>query len=256
MSLDITAFVTGGSQGIGREIAVTMAEEGANVAVAARSDGIYETADMIGGDQALPVEMDVTDEESVQTAIESAVDHFGELDCLVNNAGIAGPTKPVEEITRDEWEHTQDVNVTGMFLATKHAVPHLRESSQGSVINISSNSGKRPLLNRTPYTASKMAVIGFTRTLAFELGEDDITANSICPGPVRGPRLDRVIQNQADQAGLSFEEAKQERFLSDMALDELVEEKDIADMTVYLASEKGRHITAQDINVGGGIIWY
>jgi NAD(P)-dependent dehydrogenase (short-subunit alcohol dehydrogenase family) len=252
-----TAFVTGASQGIGREIAITLAAKGANVALAARSDGIHETAEIIDDEDAtLAIETDVTDERSVEAAIDRTVDEFGGLDCLVNNAGIAGPTKPIEEVTREEWEHTQDVNVTGMFLTTKHAVEHLRASDQGRVVNLSSISGKRPLVERTPYTASKMAVIGITRTLAHELGDDAVTVNAICPGPVRGPRLDSVIQNQADSAGISFERAKNERFVDDMALNELVEAEDIADLVAYLSSESGKHITGQDINVSGGVVWY
>lgn len=111
-------------------------------------------------------------------------------------------------------------------------------------------------MNRTPYTASKIAVTGLTRTLAFELGDGNVTVNAICPGPVKGPRLEDVIQNQADEAGISYEEAKRERFLDSMAIDELVEEEDVAKKVAYLASEDGEHITGQDINVSGGIVWY
>jgi NAD(P)-dependent dehydrogenase (short-subunit alcohol dehydrogenase family) len=253
----ITAFVTGASQGIGRVIATELAAEGANVALAARGDGIHETESMIDEeDRTLAVETDVTDEDSVEAAIGATVERFGGLDCLVNNAGIAGPTKPVEEITVEEWQHTMDVNVLGPFLCTKHAAPHLRESDRGSVINIGSISGKRPLTDRTPYTASKMAVIGLNRTLAFELGDDDVTVNAICPGATRGDRIERVIQGQADAQGISFEEAKRKVFSEDAALGRLVEPEDVAGMVAYLASERGRRITAQDVNVDGGTVWY
>lgn len=252
-----TAFVTGASQGIGRTIALTLAEEGANVALAARGDGIHETAAAFDDDsRALPVETDVTDDGSVVAAIERTVETFGGLDCLVNNAGIAGPTAPLEEVTVEEWEHTMDVNVTGMFRCVKHAAPHLRASDRGRVVNVSSISGKRPLEGRTPYTTSKMAVIGFTRTLAFELGDDEVTANAICPGATRGPRIDSVIQNQAEQRGISFEAAKREVFTDDTALGRLTDPEDIADMVAYLASERGQHVTAQDINVDAGSVWY
>lgn len=252
-----TAIVTGASQGIGRQIAVELANERANVALAARSDGIFETAELIGAqDRTLPIETDVTDEDSVERTVEEATEEFGGLDLLVNNAGIAGPTAPVEDVTREEWERTMDVNVTGMFLTTKYAVPHLRESESASIVNISSISGKRPLQDRTPYTASKMAVIGLTRTLAFELGEHDITVNAICPGATRGPRIERVIEKQADRLEVSFEEAKQRVFTEDAALGVLTEPEDIAGAVVFLASEHGRHITAQDINVDAGTVWY
>ena len=252
-----TVFVTGASGGIGRAIALAFADRGANVALAARSDGRYETAELIDdSERALPVETDVTDEASVERAIEETVERFGGLDCLVNNAGIAGPTAPIEEVEREEIERTMAVNVTGPFLTTKHAVPHLRESDRASVINVSSISGKRPLANRTPYTASKMAVIGLTRTLAFELGEDGITVNAICPGATKGPRIDRVIEAQAERMGVSYDEAKRTVFTDDTALSRLVEAEDVAAMATFLASEAGRHVTAQDINVDAGTTWY
>lgn len=253
----LTAFVTGASGGIGRMIAIELAGEGANVAIAARSDGIFETADRIESpDHALPVRTDVTDDDSVRQAIQETVDTFGGVDCLVNNVGIAGPTAPIEEVSIEEWEHTMDVNVTGMVRTTQHALPYLRESHQASVVNLGSITGKRPLEHRTPYTASKMAVIGLSRTLAFELGDDDITVNVVCPGATKGDRVDRVIQNQADARGVSFEEAKHQVFTADAALGVLVEPEDIARLITYLASDHGRHITAQDINVDAGTIWY
>lgn len=254
---DLTAFITGASGGIGREIATRFGADGANVAIAARSDGIHDTAEAIGdADRVLAVETDITDDDAVRRAIETTVETFGGLDCLVNNAGIAGPTAPIEEVSIAEWEHTMDVNVTGMVRTTKHAAPYLRESPQGSIINLGSITGKRPLENRTPYTASKMAVIGLTRTLAFEFGDDDVTANVICPGATRGDRIERVIQNQADARGLSYDEAKRRVFTDDAALGVLAEPTDIAELAAYLASEHGRHITAQDINVDAGTIWY
>lgn len=254
---DRTAVVTGASQGIGRRIAVEIAEAGANVALAARSEGIYETADRIDAhDRTLPVETDVTDEASVEGTMATIVEEFGGLDILVNNAGIAGPTAPVEKVTRAEWDRTMAVNVTGMFLMTKHAAQHLKESDRGSVINVSSISGKRPLKDRTPYVASKMAVVGLTRTLAFELGDDAVTVNAICPGATRGPRIERVIEEQADRLDVSFEEAKSRVFTDDAALGVLTEPEDIAAMVAFLASERGRHVTAQDINVDAGTAWY
>jgi len=251
-----TAFVTGASQGIGQSIACTLAEYGANVAIAARSEGIYETAEMIDSvDRALPIQTDVSDEASVQEAISATVDRYGGLDCLVNNAGIAGPTAPIEEISPEEWKRTMRVNVFGMFLTTKYSVAHLRESERPRIVNISSVSGKRPLEKRTPYAASKMAVIGLTRTLAFEL-EDPITVNSICPAPVEGPRLEDVISKLADEQGVSHRTARERLFADKMALEEVVDPEDVAEMVAFLASENGTHITAQDINVDSGTAWY
>lgn len=257
MLTDCTAVVTGASRGIGRQIAVAFADHGANVVLAARSEGIEETADIIDApDRTLPVETDVTDERAVERTVQATVEEFGGLDVVVNNAGIAGPTAPVEEISVTEWQRTMDVNVMGMFLCTKHAVPHLRRSDQASIVNLSSISGKRPLTNRTPYTASKMAVIGLTRTLAAELGEDGITVNAICPGATKGPRIERVIEKQAERLDTSYEAAKRRVFTDEAALGELVDPEDIAEMAVYLASDRARHVTAQDINVDGGTVWY
>lgn len=257
MLSDKVAFVTGASQGIGRQIAITLAESGASVALAARSDGIYETEELIDEpDQTLPVETDVSDEASVESSIEETADEFGGLDCIVNNAGIEGPTAPVEEVTVEEWQQTLNINLMGMFLTVKHGLSHLRDSDRGSIVNISSISGKRPLESRTPYVSSKMGVIGLTRTLAFELGDDEITVNSICPGAVKGDRIISVIEKQAEQMDVSFEEAKQRLITDEQALDVMVDPEDIANTVAYLASEKGSHITAQDINVDCGATWY
>ncbi len=252
-----TVFVTGASQGIGRQIALALANRGANVALAARSDGIEETAARIDTPaRTLTVRTDVTDEESVATSIEETVERFGGLDAVVNNAGIAGPTAPIEEVDREKWDRTMAVNVTGMYLTIKHAVSHLRDSDCASIVNVSSISGKRPLENRTPYTASKMAVIGLTRTLAFELGEDDITVNAVCPGATKGPRIDDVIEKRATQLGVEYEEAKRRLFTGDAALGSLVEPEEIADVVAFLISDRARHITAQDVNVDSGTAWY
>lgn len=122
MHTDRTVIVTGASGGIGREIGLQLLSEGANVVLAARSDGIYETAEDSGaGERALPVETDVTDEQSVRGTVDEAWETFGGIDALVNNAGIAGPTAPVEEVSREEWDRTMAVNVTGQFLLAKHA---------------------------------------------------------------------------------------------------------------------------------------
>lgn len=257
----ITAFVTGASQGIGREISVNLAEKGADVALAARSlENLEETAELAeeeeGAGETLVVRTDVSDEASVEDSIQETVEEFGGLDCLVNNAGIAGPMAPFDRIEADDWDNVQDVNVKGPFLCAKHAADHLRESEQASIINIASVAGKRPYPNRAPYAASKMALIGFTRTLAFELGKENITVNAVCPGAVQGDRINRAIEAQAE-----LEQEDGVRTLNadpdNLALGKLfVEKEDVAEQVAYLASDSARNTTAQDINVGGGVAWY
>lgn len=252
----LTAFITGASGGIGRQIAITMAGYGANVTIAARSEGIYETADRIAGERALPVEMDVTNDSDVDAAIEETVKRFDGLDCLVNNAGIAGPTAPLEDVSATAYRETLAVNLEGPFLCSKLALPYLRKSDRASIINIGSIGGKMPYPNRTPYAASKMGLIGLSRTMAHELGEDDVTVNTVCPGPVEGDRIERVIEKHAEALEMTYEQAKREVLLDELAIEEFVEQTDVAEVAAYLASPAGRHITAQDINVDSGMTWY
>jgi NAD(P)-dependent dehydrogenase (short-subunit alcohol dehydrogenase family) len=251
-----TGLVTGASRGIGQAIAIRMVEEGGNATIAARSDAIYEVAEDLGEENALAVETDVSSESDVRAAIEATVEEFGGLDVVVNNAAIAGPTAPIEDVSTDEWQRTIEVNLTGAFLTIKHAVPHLKESERGTVVNVSSITGKRPLPDRTPYAATKIALIGLTRTLAFELGEYGITVNTICPGTVRTERLRRVFERHAEKMGVAYEEALQELVLDDCAIDEIQEPEEIAGLVAHLVSDDGRHVTAQDINVDSGATWY
>ena len=252
------AIVTGASQGIGQAIALAFAREGARVVLAARSranlEGTAKKVAALAG-TSLVVPTDVTDEGQARALIGRTLAEYGTLDVLVNNSGIAGPTKPVEEVTKEEWEECMGVNVTGMFLCSKYAVPVMKRNRRGCIINVSSISGKRPLPNRTPYTASKMAVIGFTRTLAFELGEYGITVNAICPGATEGPRITDVIENMARVGNISYVEAEK-TFTGPAALKSLVRAEDHAALCVFLASDEAARMTAQDINVTAGLVWY
>lgn len=247
-----TAYVTGASQGIGRQIAIELADRGASVAVAARGDGIYDTADRIGDDRALPVKTDVTEVDSIEASLERTAAEFGGIDCVVNNAGIGGPHKTVEELPLEEWENTLRVNLTGAFLVCKHALPYLKESERASLVNISSIAAKDPYPTRTPYSASKAGMIGFARDLAYEWGEHDITVNTVCPGAVEGERIERMIEKQAEKRDVSYEEAKRQRITERLPLDSIVDPGDIGALVAFLASEHARNITAQDINIDSG----
>ena len=252
---DTTAFVTGASGGIGREIAYTLADHGATVACAARSDGIYETADELG-DSGIAVETDVTSEASVRESVAATVDAFGGLDCLVNNAGIAGPTQPFDRLDPDDIQSTVAINVTGAATCVKHVAEHLRASDRGSVVNIGSIGGKLPYPNRVPYAVSKMGLIGLTRTLAYELGRDDVTVNTVLPGPVEGDRIEDVVAKQERLADV--EDAEPYSIGGDdFALPEYtVSPEEVAEQVAYLAGPHGRHITAQEIGVDAGGTWY
>lgn len=257
MLSNVTAFVTGASGGLGRVIARTLADYGANVTLAARSDGIYETAALVDDDaRTLPVETDVTDESSVDAAVAETVDAFGGLDCVVNNAGVAGPVVPFDRVDPEEFLEVQAVNVAGALTCVKHAAPHLRASDRGSVVNIASIGGKRPYPNRTPYAASKMGLVGLTRTLAYELGRDDVTVNSVLPGPVAGDRIEEVVAKQAAVADLPDAEPA-DIGPDDFALPEYtVPPEDVAEQVAYLAGPNARKITAQEIAVDAGGTWY
>lgn len=256
MFKETTTIVTGASRGIGQAIAARAVNDGGNVTIAARSDAIYDVADDLGENRALAIETDVSKENDVERAVEATIEEFGGLDLLVNNAAISGPTATVENVSIDEWQRTVDVNLTGAFLTVKHAVPYLRESNRGTIVNVSSITGKRPLPERTPYAATKIALIGLTRTLAFELGDYDITVNTICPGTVRTERLHRVFERHANAMDVTYDEALRELVLDDCAIDEIQEPEEIASLIAFLISDHGRHITAQDINVDSGATWY
>jgi NAD(P)-dependent dehydrogenase (short-subunit alcohol dehydrogenase family) len=252
------AIVTGAGRGIGRAISKAMAREGAAVTLAARSmDQLHATEEEIkkSGGRSIVVRTDVTSEDSVNQMVKETLDAFETVDILVNNSGIAGPTALCEDTTIEDWNTTFAVNVIGSFLCAKAVLPLMKAKRWGRIINISSMSGKRPLVGRTPYTSSKMAVMGFTRTLAHEVGEFGITVNSVCPGATSGERIDSVIRNMAKNEGRT-EESVRADFTGPAALKTLVDPEDTAEMVTFLASERACHISAQDINVTGGLVWY
>jgi NAD(P)-dependent dehydrogenase (short-subunit alcohol dehydrogenase family) len=248
------AIVTGGGRGIGREIALLLAREGASVLVAGSTpDPLEKVAKEITGtgSRALALPTDVSDEASVERMVSEAIREFDQIDILVNNAGIIGPTAPVVRVSREDWDRVLAVNLTGAFLCAHYALPSMIERRSGRVINITSIAGLISYPLRSPYAVSKWGMIGLTKTLAGEVGQYDITVNAIAPGPVRGPRIDEVIRRRAAQTGKSFEEVNQE-YISPIALGRMVDESDIAAMTLFLASEEGRNITGETFNISGG----
>ena len=195
-------------------------------------------------------EVDVADAKAVQKFTKSAIEQLGGLDCLVNNAGIAGPTSPIEEIQEEDWERCLSVCLSSQYFFTKAAVSTLRKSENSSIVNISSAAGKYGFAFRTPYSTAKWGVIGLTKSLAIELGSDRIRVNAILPGLVSGERQQRVLTAKAEKRGVPFDEIEQEAF-SYTSIKSYVTPQDIANQVLYLASDKGKLISGQAISVDG-----
>jgi NAD(P)-dependent dehydrogenase (short-subunit alcohol dehydrogenase family) len=250
-----TAFVTGGGRGIGRDICLELATHGVTIVAADIDDDREEIVDLVEaeGHTATEVFLDLRDPETVSAAIDRAREEAGGIDILVNNAGIGGPTKPVEEVSLDEWETTMSVNLRGAFLCARAVVGGMKERGYGRIINISSASGKRAVPDRSPYTSSKAGLLGLTRTLAAEGGSHGITANAICPGSVSGPRIERVIESKADETDRTPADVREEK-LDRMLVDEFVDAANVASLVAYLCSDAARSTTGQAINVTGGKI--
>jgi NAD(P)-dependent dehydrogenase (short-subunit alcohol dehydrogenase family) len=241
-----TALVTGAGNGLGRAIAVALSVAGARVICAGRTAGtLHETLSVIADGSAITV--DVSDEESVNDLAAAVADES--VSILINNAGIPGPVKPLEKIDPPEWDEVFAVNVRGTYLMCRAFIP--RMTSGGDIINVASVSGKRPLTHRTPYVASKMAIIGLTRTLAFECGPLGISVNSLSPGPARGPRMTRNFALEAKQSGITVEEAERE-FVSRAALNRLVEPDEVGAAVVAMLRMPG--LCGADIDLSAGMI--
>jgi NAD(P)-dependent dehydrogenase (short-subunit alcohol dehydrogenase family) len=253
------AIVTGGGHGIGEQIALRLAREGAALIIAdIDSDGARKTAAAIasnGGREATVIPTDISDEIQVSRLVQHALTIYGRIDILVNNAGIMGPVKNVEDITLNEWNATLAVNLTGMFLCCKYVIPVMKKAGGGKIVNIASVTGKRPLTQRTPYSASKMGVIGLTRTLAMEVGAWKIRVNAVCPGAVTGPRQDRVYEGIMKFSGKTREQIRAER-AELAALKTFVDPRDVAGVVAFLCSDDSAMMTGQDLNVSAGAVMY
>jgi len=251
------AVVTGANRGIGRAITVAFAAAGYTVAAGARDPAsladTVATAGQVGG-AAVPVGCDVSDEGSM-AALADRAERLGPVHAVVANAGIAGPTAPLHEITLADWRETIAIDLDGVFLTFRAFIPVMIERRDGSLIAISSMTGKRPLHGRTPYAAAKMGVIGLVRTLAAELGRYDIRVNAICPGAVAGPRIDQVLARQAEVRGIP-EEAVRAEMNALSPLGRLVRAEEVAAACVFLASGGSAAITGEDLNVTAGVVMY
>lgn len=252
------AVVTGGGRGIGRAIAQAYAREGAHLVLAARDvAALEETRDLVAEFQreVLVVPLDLRREESVQALADQTLGHFGHVDILVNNSGIAGPTAPLWEISPQAWQETLAIDLTGPYLCCHAFLPSMLARRSGSILMIGSMTGKRPLFGRTPYAAAKLGLVGLVRTLAWETGSHNVRVNLISPGPVEGERIGRVLENMAAAQGISTEEARL-LFLRDSPLNRMAPPSDIANAAVFLASDLSGSTTGEDFNISGGIVMY
>ncbi|GAC1608893.1 MAG: SDR family oxidoreductase [Mycobacteriales bacterium] len=252
---DAVVVVTGAGRGLGRATALRCAAEGARLVLAGRSEpALASVADAIraeGGEACVAI-ADVTDLESTDGMAQHAMSVYGQVDVLVANSGIAGPTAPLWEVGPQEWDQTQAVNVRGVFLSCRAVLPHMIGRGRGSIVVVGSMSGKRPLANRSAYTTSKMALVGLTRTLALEAGPYGVRANLVSPGPVDGPRLDAVLVEHARRAGVTVEERRAE-YVEQSPLRRLVQPVQVADAIVFLAGAGSAAVTGEDLKVSAGI---
>lgn len=244
-----TALVTGGGSGLGAAIAHSLSRAGADLVIVGRhARTLDEVAARLPG-AARALVCDVADEASVSRLRDDLA--RTEVSILVNNAGIAGPVASLTDIGVAEWDEVFAVNVRGTFLMCRAFLPAMVERGAGDVINLASVSGKRPLAHRTPYTASKMAVIGLTSTLAFEVGPSGVSVNTLSPGPVAGDRMARNFRLEADRSATTPADAEA-AFVSRAALARMVTEAEVGAAVVAMLSMSG--MCGADIDLSAGMI--
>lgn len=245
------AIVTGAGNGLGRAICHALTAAGADViAVGRRVVTLEETRDTAPGPgRVIPCVADVSDERSVEAS--GLGRGVLEASMVINNAGVPGPVAPLIDMSVADWDEVFAINVRGVFLVLRQTLPAMLRAGFGQVINVASVTGKRPLVRRTPYAASKMALIGLTRTLAAEVGPSGIIVNSLSPGPVRGPRMERNFRMEAEATGTTPEDAER-AFVGRAALERLVEEEEVARAVIAMLEMPG--LCAADIDLSAGMI--
>jgi len=252
-SIDKTVLITGAGSGIGLGIAEAFLKEGYRVHICDVSHKAIDDAQAANPGLRGFIS-DVGDHQAVAALIGEVRSWAGEVDVLINNAGIAGPTALAEDVSPEAWAQTININLNGMFYCTREVIPAMKKMQAGSIINISSCSARVAMTRRLPYVASKVGVLGFSHALARELGPHNIRVNTILPGAVNSARCQGMLKSFAEENNLSSEQAEAE-FLRFVSMKTWIQPSEVADLAVFLTSDKGRHITGQEIGVDGLIEW-
>lgn len=242
-------LVTGGASGVGRTIAESFIARGASAHVCdASRDHIDDF--LTNNPTATASHCDISDPDQVASTFEDFRAKYKGLDILVNNAGIAGPTGSAEDLGVDDWSRCIDVNLNGTFYMTRQAIPLLKQQQGGAIVNMASTAGLFGCPNRSPYAASKWAMIGLTKTLAMELGPDNIRVNAVCPTCIEGERIEKVIDSDAANRGLTSAEIR-DVYKRQTSMRTFVTVDDVANMVLFLASDQAARISGQTIAVDG-----
>jgi len=247
----LKVLVTAGASGIGRVIADSFAAQGARIHICDISDDALSETAADQPDWGV-TRCDVSAEDQVQQLFDEVEENHGGLDVLVNNAGIAGPTGGIDELSSAQWQDTVDINLNGQFYCARLAVPLLKQSDNASLICISSVAGRLGYAYRTPYAVTKWAIVGLVKSLAIELGPAGVRANALLPGIVEGPRMEKVIADRADAVGVSYNEMEQE-YINKISTRKMVSAQDVANQALFLCSPLGASISGQAISICGNV---
>lgn len=243
--------ITAGASGIGFSIARFLQVQGAKIAICdVDVNALQKASKELEG--CIAVEADVSDDAAVDAFFDAVQDSFGELDALVNNAGIAGPTGNLEDLAPDDWRRCIDICLTGQFLSARRAIPMIKANGGGALVNMASAAAKHGYAYRTPYSAAKFGVIGLTQSLAKELGPDNIRVNAVLPGIVEGPRMEKVIRDRAEAAGIGYAAMKDD-YLKNISMRRMVTPDDVAATVAFLISDAGANLSGQSLAVDGNV---
>ncbi|OAT83023.1 3-hydroxybutyrate dehydrogenase [Bacillus sp. MKU004] len=247
-------FITGAARGIGFEIGEHFAMNGAKVVLSdINQDGLDEAVDELKdrGFDAIGIKCDVTSEEEVKAGIDKTVEHFGRIDVLINNAGIQH-VAPIEEFPIEKFELLIKIMLTAPFIATKFAFPHMKKQKFGRIINMASINGLIGFAGKAAYNSAKHGVIGLTKVSALEGAEHGITVNAMCPGYVDTPLVRNQLQDISSTRGVPLEKVLEEVIYPLVPQKRLLSVEEIADYTMFLASDKAKGVTGQAVVLDGG----